>query len=109
MQNSNAAVLLAQVEKCEEEMFAARSCYYGGSMLGLDRSSQRSRMRGGGGGPTHRLLTCFVNSPHWGLNPGPSVYKTDALPLSYRGTAENVPELDGWAVAVHAKKYKANH
>ena len=24
-------------------------------------------------------------SPHWGLNPGPSVYKTDALPLSYRG------------------------
>ena len=26
-----------------------------------------------------------ANSPHWGLNPGPSVYKTDALPLSYRG------------------------
>ena len=25
------------------------------------------------------------NSPHWGLNPGPSVYKTDSLPLSYRG------------------------
>jgi hypothetical protein len=25
-------------------------------------------------------------SLHWGLNPGPSVYKTDALPLSYRGT-----------------------
>lgn len=25
------------------------------------------------------------DSPHWGLNPGPSVYKTDALPLSYRG------------------------
>ena len=24
-------------------------------------------------------------SLHWGLNPGPSVYKTDALPLSYRG------------------------
>ena len=24
-------------------------------------------------------------SPRWGLNPGPSVYKTDALPLSYRG------------------------
>ena len=24
-------------------------------------------------------------APHWGLNPGPSVYKTDALPLSYRG------------------------
>ena len=25
------------------------------------------------------------SSLHWGLNPGPSVYKTDALPLSYRG------------------------
>ena len=24
-------------------------------------------------------------SPHWGLSPGPSVYKTDGLPLSYRG------------------------
>ena len=24
-------------------------------------------------------------SLHWGLNPGPSVYKTNALPLSYRG------------------------
>ena len=35
-------------------------------------------------------LFCFAlggcgNSAHWGLNPGPSVYKTDALPLSYRG------------------------
>jgi hypothetical protein len=27
----------------------------------------------------------FVISPHWGLNPGPSVCRTDALPLSYRG------------------------
>ena len=27
-------------------------------------------------------------SPHWGLNPGPSVYKTDALPLSFRGRCE---------------------
>ena len=26
-------------------------------------------------------------SLHWGLSPGPSVYKTDALPLSYRGSA----------------------
>lgn len=26
-------------------------------------------------------------SPHWGLNPGPSVYRTDALPLSYRGSS----------------------
>ena len=25
------------------------------------------------------------NSPLWGLNPGPSVYKTDARPLSYKG------------------------
>jgi len=29
--------------------------------------------------------TKYSASPHWGLNPGPSVYKTDALPLSYRG------------------------
>ena len=28
----------------------------------------------------------FGPSLHWGLNPGPAVYKTDALPLSYRGT-----------------------
>ena len=27
-------------------------------------------------------------SPHWGLSPGPSVYRTDALPLSYRGTSD---------------------
>ena len=27
-----------------------------------------------------------LHSLHWGLNPGPSVYKTDALPLSYRGS-----------------------
>ena len=31
------------------------------------------------------LCVCNACSPHWGLNPGPSVYKTDALPLSYRG------------------------
>ena len=31
--------------------------------------------------------TSTIMSPHWGLNPGPSVYKTDALPLSYRGTS----------------------
>ena len=30
------------------------------------------------------------NSPHWGLNPGPSVYKTDALPLSYRGDGPRI-------------------
>ena len=42
--------------------------------------------------PAHRTLKAFdnANSPHWGLNPGPSVYKTDALPLSYRGNAESV-------------------
>jgi hypothetical protein len=33
----------------------------------------------------HARLSVFQKSPHWGLNPGPSVYKTDALPLSYRG------------------------
>ena len=50
-----------------------------------------------GGLPCHRLflsleLPCGSlrrdmphTSTHWGLNPGPSVYKTDALPLSYRG------------------------
>ena len=50
-----------------------------------------------GGLPCHRLFLSFElpcgslrrdmphTSPHWGLNPGPSVYKTDALPLSYRG------------------------
>ena len=30
--------------------------------------------------------SCIFKSPHWGLNPGPSVYRTDALPLSYRGS-----------------------
>ena len=35
----------------------------------------------------HAKIFSLTNaiSPHWGLNPGPSVYKTDALPLSYRG------------------------
>jgi hypothetical protein len=38
-----------------------------------------------------RLLPGFYaglirDSLHWGLNPGPSVYKTEALPLSYRGS-----------------------
>ena len=31
-------------------------------------------------------LASALTSPHWGLNPGASVYKTDALPLSYRGS-----------------------
>ena len=29
-------------------------------------------------------LHCIVPIPHWGLNRGPSVYKIDALPQSYR-------------------------
>ena len=33
---------------------------------------------------TSPWAACMI-SPHWGLNPGPSVYRTDALPLSYRG------------------------
>ena len=34
-------------------------------------------------------LWCGHWSLHWGLSPGPSVYKTDALPLSYRGYNKN--------------------
>ena len=34
---------------------------------------------------------CNQESLHWGLSPGPSVYKTDALPLSYRGNCNEVP------------------
>ena len=33
-----------------------------------------------------RELQLLPISPHWGLNPGPSVDKTDILPLSYRGS-----------------------
>ena len=36
-------------------------------------------------GFTYHSLPTRHYSPHWGLNPGPSVYRTDALPLSYRG------------------------
>ena len=32
-----------------------------------------------------RNLYKVNNSPRWGLNPGPSDYKSDALPLSYEG------------------------
>ena len=34
------------------------------------------------------LRRCMLQSLHWGLSPGPSVYKTDALPLSYRGASK---------------------
>ena len=34
--------------------------------------------------------TTRAMSLHWGLNPGPSVYRTDALPLSYRGRWSNL-------------------
>ncbi len=37
------------------------------------------------------MLALEGNSPHWGLNPGPSVYRTDALPLSYRGLLSHGP------------------
>ena len=36
-------------------------------------------------------LWCAASSLHWGLRPGPSVYKTDALPLSYRGHSAESP------------------
>ena len=35
----------------------------------------------------HRALSGAALSTHWGLSPGPSVYRTDALPLSYKGHA----------------------
>ena len=40
---------------------------------------------------------CFAKrkSPHWGLSPGPSVYRTDALPLSYRGSGSQPPKACG--------------
>ena len=40
--------------------------------------------------PPPLLPPPLPKSPHWGLNPGPSVYKTDALPLSYRGHATSM-------------------
>ena len=30
-----------------------------------------------------------IKSHHWGLNPGPSAYKADALPLSYSGCSRS--------------------
>ena len=30
-------------------------------------------------------------SLHWGLSSRPSIYKSDALPLSYRGTYQQAP------------------
>ena len=36
-----------------------------------------------------------AGSLHWGLSPGPSVYRTDALPLSYRGLQGSA---DRWAL-----------
>ncbi len=57
----------------------------GGTANGLAPKSQTSR---GDVGTRERILgaKCTELSLHWGLNPGPSVYKTDALPLSYRGS-----------------------
>ena len=31
------------------------------------------------------IIADAIKSLHWGLNPGPLVYRTDALPLSYKG------------------------
>ena len=37
----------------------------------------------------HNSVKLVRISLHWGLNPGPSVYRTDALPLNYRGKCVN--------------------
>ena len=58
------------------------------------RSSLRTAVRS----PTQFHVNGKVhvkNSPHWGFNPGPSVYKTDALPLSYRGIETPLNNLCG--------------
>ena len=36
------------------------------------------------------------NSPHWESNPGPTAYKTVALPLSYKGTQLYLSTLPQW-------------
>ena len=51
----------------------------------------------------------FINnkSPNWELNPGPSVYKTDALPLSYLGMHQ--PGIEPGAPAWQAGILPLNH
>ena len=53
---------------------------------------ERRRVRGLAASEHREIRSdlCKMKSPHWGLNPGPSVYKTDALPLSYRGSCEDL-------------------
>ena len=82
-----------------------RHCRKNQSLLRAELISQLlycSALRSAAGGYTRKTFgdtcLCFVfksmkaeshtrNSLHWGLNPGPSVYRTDALPLSYRGSS----------------------
>ena len=48
-------------------------------------------------------------SPHWGLNPGPSVYKTDALPLSYRGSGNLQARSHGHNTHTQPLSYRNAH
>ena len=61
-------------------------------MQGFDSSSPAMHFQSKTGNPARAQPPSRAGSwpqetsPHWGLNPGPSVYRTDALPLSYRGS-----------------------
>ena len=44
------------------------------------------------------------HSLHWGLSPGPSVYRTDALPLSYRGLSVVTIDVFKRALPLLARK-----
>ena len=51
---------------------------------------------------TDRILK---TSPHWEFNPGPSVYKTDILPLSYRGLGFQAPPGSLFGFYFHARAH----
>jgi hypothetical protein len=57
--------------------------------------------------PPMRHTIVSDTSPHWGLNPGPSVYRTDALPLSYRGAVA----MDMWKLTkmLHYRRFTPQH